>query len=229
MKQHLAIFDLDHTLIPIDSDYQWGQYLIQLGLVDQNSHSQRNAKFYSDYVAGQLDIDEYLAFQLEPLFAHDLGQVEQWRESYAAQHVLPQVQSKPLDLVRFHQTRGDLCMIITGTNDFVTRPIANAFGIEHLIGTQLEVVNNRFTGRKVGTASFREGKIVRLNEFLSSRGQTLQDFETSTFYSDSVNDIPLLEIVTHPVATNPCTRLAAHAKELGWRTMHLFDQLVHPT
>jgi HAD superfamily hydrolase (TIGR01490 family) len=228
VKQHLAIFDLDHTLIPIDSDYQWGQYLIQLGLVDQSTHAPRNAQFYNDYIAGQLDIDAYLAFQLEPLLKYDLNQVKLWRQAYAEQHVYSQIQSKPLELVRWHQARGDLCMIITGTNDFVTRPIADAFGIEHLIGTQLEVANNRFTGRKLGTASFREGKIVRLDEFLSIRKLSLQDFETSTFYSDSVNDIPLLERVTNPVATNPCPRLAQHAELRGWKTLHLFDQLVHP-
>ncbi len=229
MAQHLTIFDLDHTLIPIDSDYQWGQFLIHLGLVDKTAHQVKNNQFYQDYVKGTLDIHAYLAFQLEPLVRVPMQQIELWRAQYTRERITQQIQPAALNLVKQHQERGDLCMIITGTNDFVTRPIADAFGIEHLLGTQLEVINNHFTGRAVGIPSFREGKITRLNEFLQLRNLKISDFESTTFYSDSANDIPLLEKVSHPVATNPDKTLTEHAQARGWKTLHLFDQLVENT
>jgi HAD superfamily hydrolase (TIGR01490 family) len=226
LAQHLTIFDLDHTLIPIDSDYQWGQYLIHLGLVDKASHQAKNDVFYQQYVDGCLDIHAYLAFQLEPLVKVPMAQIEAWRAQYTQERIAQQVKPAALNLVKHHQERGDFCMIITGTNDFVTRPIADAFGIEHLLGTQLEIVNGFFTGRAIGTPSFREGKIVRLAEFLESRNLSMGDFASTTFYSDSANDIPLLEKVSHPVATNPDKTLTALAQARGWKTLQLFDQLV---
>lgn len=225
--QHLAIFDLDHTLIPIDSDYQWGQFLIDLGLTDAALHKAQNDRFYQEYVTGELDIHEYVAFQMTPLMALDLQEVIALRAQYQKDRIAPQLTPKAIELVRFHQDRGDLCMIITGTNDFVTRPIADAFGIEYLLGTQLEVINNRLTGKILGTPSFRDGKVVRLHEFLEQRGERLEQFASTTFYSDSINDIPLLERVTHPVATNPDKKLKAIAEERNWKILNLFDQPVH--
>ncbi len=225
--QHLTIFDLDHTLIPIDSDYQWGQYLIHLGLADAASHHARNMEFYQQYARGQLDIAEYIDFQMTPLKPHDIQQIMVWRDQYARDWVKPQIKPAAKNLVSFHQARGDLCMIITGTNDLVTRPIADAFGIEHLLGTQLEVLNNRLTGRYMGTPSFREGKITRLAEFLETRDLSLSDFASTTFYSDSINDLPLLEKVSNPVATNPDPQLKAIAKERGWKILNLFQEAEH--
>jgi HAD superfamily hydrolase (TIGR01490 family) len=226
LAQHLTIFDLDHTLIPIDSDYQWSQYLIHLGLVDKEAHQAQNDVFYQHYVDGCLDIHAYLAFQLEPLAKVPMAQIEAWRTQYIQERIAEQIKPAALELVKHHQARGDFCMIITGTNDFVTRPIADAFGIEHLLGTQLEVVNGFFTGKLIGTPSFREGKIVRLNQFLKLHNLSISDFASSTFYSDSANDIPLLEKVSHPVATNPDKTLTALAQARGWKTLHLFDQLI---
>jgi HAD superfamily hydrolase (TIGR01490 family) len=228
VSEHLTIFDLDHTLIPIDSDYQWGQFLIHLGLVDPKVHQERNDAFYRDYVAGTLDIHAYLDFQLTPLKPYPIAQVREWRTQYTQERVRSQILPAALNLVKHHQDKGDLCMIITGTNDFVTRPIADAFSIEHLLGTQLEVNNDRFTGRLVGTPSFREGKITRLTEFLAERGKTIENFESVHFYSDSINDLPLLERSTHPVATNPDPKLSQIAQERGWPILRLFETLVKP-
>ncbi len=219
----LALFDLDHTLLPIDSDYEWGRFLARLGVVDEAHQQAENDRFYRDYQAGRLDIAAFLAFQLAPLGAHPPERLHAWHDQFMTEVICPALRDAARDLVRSHQARGDLCAIITATNEFVTGPIARCFGIEHLIATRVERDGPRYTGRSVGTPSFREGKITRLDEWLAGLGHTLADFPRSTFYSDSANDVALLERVTDPVATNPDARLASVARERGWRTLALFE------
>ncbi len=222
MTQHLAIFDLDHTLLPIDSDYEWGRYMIQLGLVDEASHRAQNDVFFAQYNQGTLQIEEYLAFQIAPMTRYDMAQLHTWREQYIAAVIAPKVTPQAVALVQDHQARGDLCIIITGTNEFVTTPIAQLFGVEHLLAVQLEQAAGRYTGKLKGVPSFREGKITRLHQFLEARHQTLNDFEQTYFYSDSANDLPLLKLVKQPIATNPDPTLRAHAQSHGWKTLDLF-------
>ena len=219
---NLALFDLDHTLLPIDSDYEWGRFLARVGAVDPAHQQRENDRFYRDYRAGTLDIQAFLAFQLAPLGAHPPDQLHRWHAQYMSEVIVPALRPSAHALVDQHRARGDLCAIITATNEFVTAPIARRFGIHHLIATQVERDGERYTGRPTGIPSFREGKIARLDAWLGSRGSALADFASSTFYSDSANDVALLERVTHPVATNPDARLAEIARERGWRTLALF-------
>lgn len=219
---NLALFDLDHTLLPIDSDYEWGRFLARVGAVDAAHQQRENDRFYRDYQAGTLDIQAFLAFQLAPLGAHPPAQLHAWHAQFMNEVIVPALRPRAHALVEHHRTRGDLCAIITATNEFVTGPIARRFGIEHLIATQVERDGDGYTGRPTGIPSFREGKIARLEAWLTSRGSALADFASSTFYSDSANDVALLERVTDPVATNPDNRLAEIARERGWRTLALF-------
>jgi HAD superfamily hydrolase (TIGR01490 family) len=219
----LALFDLDYTLLPIDSDYEWARFLIRLGVVDGAEYDRRNDAFFEQYHAGTLDILEFLAFQLAPLAAHPVEQLDAWRERFVDEVIRPRIVDAARALVDRHRTRGDLCAIVTATNEFVTRPIADEFGIEHLVATRIETADGRYTGRPLGTPSFREGKVQRTAEWLASLGRSWSGFARSHFYSDSANDVPLLERVTDPVATNPDARLAALARERGWRTMRLFE------
>ncbi len=220
---NLALFDLDYTLLPIDSDYEWARFLIRLGVVDGAEYDRRNDEFFEQYHAGTLDILEFLAFQLAPLAAHPVARLDAWRERFLDEVIRPRIVDAARALVEHHRTRGDLCAIVTATNEFVTRPIAAEFGIEHLIATRIETADGRYTGRPLGTPSFREGKVQRTAEWLASLGRSWDGFARSHFYSDSANDVPLLERVTDPVATNPDDRLAALARERGWRTMRLFE------
>ncbi len=219
----LALFDLDYTLLPIDSDYEWARFLVRLGVVDGAEYDRRNDVFFEQYHAGTLDIDEFLAFQLAPLAAHPLDTLDAWRERFLDEVIRPRILDGARALVDRHRDRGDLCAIVTATNEFVTRPIASEFGIEHLIATRIESADGRYTGRPLGTPSFREGKVQRTAEWLASLGRSWEGFARSHFYSDSVNDVPLLERVTDPVATNPDPRLASLARERGWRTVQLFE------
>jgi len=219
----LALFDLDYTLLPIDSDYEWARFLIRLGVVDGPEYDRRNDVFFEQYHAGTLDIGEFLAFQLAPLAAHPVEQLDAWRERFVGEVIRPRIVDAARALVDRHRARGDLCAIVTATNEFVTRPIAAEFGIEHLIATRIETADGRYTGRPLGTPSFREGKVQRTAEWLASLGCSWSGFARSHFYSDSTNDVPLLERVTDPVATNPDARLAALAQQRGWRTMRLFE------
>jgi HAD superfamily hydrolase (TIGR01490 family) len=219
----LALFDLDHTLLPIDSDYEWGRFLARVGAVDDAHQQRENDRFYRDYQAGTLDIAAFLAFQLAPLGAHPPEQLRAWHDRFMAEVIDPALRPSAQRLVEQHRERGDLCVIITATNEFVTAPIARRFGIEHLIATQVEREGERYTGRPSGTPSFREGKVIRLDQWLAGLGSRLTDYPRSTFYSDSANDIALLERVTDPVATNPDDKLAAHARARGWRTLALFE------
>jgi HAD superfamily hydrolase (TIGR01490 family) len=219
----LALFDLDHTLLPIDSDVSWANELARLGLVDPQWHQRRNDEFYEDYKAGVLDIDAFLAFQLGPLAEHPRQQLEAWREDFLQRVIFPQIHESALALVRRHQDEGCLCAVVTATNDFITRPIAKVFGIDQLIATEVETnTNGEFTGRHKGLPSFREGKVTRVGQWLALQGLGLEDFKASWFYSDSMNDLPLLAQVSHPVATNPDDRLRAHALAQGWSVLELF-------
>lgn len=219
----LALFDLDNTLLPIDSDHAWSEFLGEVGAIDAHDYARRNDAFYEQYKAGTLVIEDYLRFALAPLAAHPRTQLDDWHRRFMAERIAPHLAHDARELVRRHTDVGDLCAVVTATNEFVTAPIAAAFGIEHLIAVQLERDGERFTGRHAGTPSFREGKIVRVLEWLDGLGLPFDRFDESWFYSDSINDLPLLERVTHPVATNPDERLARIASARGWPVVHLFE------
>jgi HAD superfamily hydrolase (TIGR01490 family) len=209
----LAIFDLDNTLIAGDSDYLWGQFLVDSGVVDRAFYEAANARFYEDYKSGYLDIVEFLEFALSPLAAHNPATLYRWREAFVEAKILPILLPAARALIEKHRTMGDIPLIITATNGFVTEPIAKLYGIEHLIATMPEFADGRYTGRFVGTPCFRDGKVARLEEWLAEQHH---DLSGSWFYSDSHNDLPLLSRVTHPVAVDPDDTLALHAKEKGW-------------
>ncbi|WP_118183533.1 HAD family hydrolase [Paraburkholderia phosphatilytica] len=224
---NLALFDLDHTLIPTDSDHEWGRFMVKQGIVEAESFSAQNDRFFADYKAGVLDIHAYLVAMLTPLAKYSRAELRALHEQYMRESITPKIAQVALDLVRQHQDAGDLCCMVTATNAFITAPIAEAFGIETLIACEVETIDGHpesaFTGRPTGTPSYREGKIVRTEAWLTSLGKTWADFGRSYFYSDSHNDIPLLEKVTDPVATNPDDTLRAHAKARGWRILELFQ------
>lgn len=220
-RQNLALFDLDNTLLAGDSDYNWSLFLIEQGLLDANTHRARNEQFYLDYKNGCLDIMAFLKFQLQPLSQHPKSFLDALHVKYMAQVIRPMMTEKAQALVNQHQAAGDLCLVITATNSFVTKPIATAYGIEHLIGTDPEMVDGEFTGGVTGVPSFQEGKVTRLNAWLAARGQRLNDFSTSYFYSDSHNDLPLMKLVTNPVAVDADPTLTAYAKEKGWPQISL--------
>ena len=217
----LALFDLDNTLLAGDSDYEWGQFLVDHGVLDRESYEAQNRTYYEQYVAGRLDIHEYLGFALRPLAEHTAQDLERWHAEFMRLRVLPMISDAARALVRGHLEARDVCAIITATNSFVTAPIARAFGVEHLIATEPEVREGRFTGRVAGTPCFREGKLARLEQWLAARGQRLRDFAQSVFYSDSHNDLALLARVTRPVAVDPDEALAAEARRRGWAVISL--------
>ena len=217
----LALFDLDNTLLAGDSDYEWGQFLVDRGVLDRESYEAQNRAYYDQYVAGTLDIHEFLGFALRPLAAHEPADLERWHAEFMAARIRPMIGTPARELVRKHLAAGDLCAIITATNSFVTRPIAREFGIEHLIATEPEQRNGRFTGKVAGIPCFREGKVTRLDEWLAARGKRLGDFAETTLYSDSHNDLALLERVRQPVAVDPDEKLAAAAKTRGWAVISL--------
>jgi HAD superfamily hydrolase (TIGR01490 family) len=220
MTSRLALFDLDNTLLAGDSDFEWAQFLIEQGVLDREVYEARNQEFYDRYRAGTLDIYEFLDFQLKPLARHPRAQLDAWHREFMATRIRPLVRGPATALVERH--RGDLCVLVTATNSFVTAPIAALFGIGHLIATEPEEIDGRYTGRVSGTPSFREGKVQRLESWLAARGTHLQQFE-SWFYSDSLNDLPLLEHVTHPVAVDPDDTLRAHAVKHGWPVISLHE------
>ena len=215
----LALFDLDNTLLAGDSDYEWAQYLIDRGVLEREGYEARNNEFFEQYKAGVLDIYEFLDFQLKPLAEHDRSTLDAWRSGFMQERIMPIIRAEARTLIERH--RGDTCIIITATNSFVTAPIAQALGIAHLIATEPEERGGRFTGRVAGTPCFREGKITRLESWLGERRLSLAAFEQSWFYSDSVNDLPLLERVTHPVAVEPDDRLEAAARAQGWPILRM--------
>jgi HAD superfamily hydrolase (TIGR01490 family) len=220
---NLTLFDLDGTLLPLDSDHAFGEFLIEQGWVDGPTHRLRNDAFYADYLAGCLDIAAYTEFATSPWRNRTAEELAQAIERFLASHIRPALQPGALDLVQEHQRAGDRVAIVTATNDFVTRPIARLFGVDTLIATELERdPGGCVTGAIRGVPAFREGKIARVRDWLADQGLELDHFGRSTFYSDSINDLPLLEQVSHPVATNPAPALAHIAQQRGWPVLKLF-------
>jgi len=217
----LALFDLDNTLLSGDSDYEWAQFLIERGVLDRSEYEAKNERFFRHYKEGRLDIHEFLDFQLAPLAHHPREELDRWHAEFMAARVKPIIRAKGRELVRRHLAQNHLCAIVTSTNAYITAPIARELGIEHLLATELEVRGGKFTGKPSGTPSFRLGKVTRLAEWLGERGQTLASFEASWFYSDSHNDMPLLERVTHPVAVDPDEVLRGEALARGWPIISL--------
>lgn len=214
----LAIFDLDNTLLGGDSDYLWGQFLVEQGLVDGEHYECENQQFYQAYEAGTLDIYAYQAFMLRPLAGRPQAELRAWRERFMAEKIQPILLPKAEELLNQHRAAGDILLIITATNRFITAPIAERLGVSHLLATEPEMVDDRYTGRTVGIPCFQQGKVERLNRWLTDQGVNLAD---SWFYSDSHNDLPLLNQVTHPVAVDPDPTLARHAQQQGWPIISL--------
>jgi HAD superfamily hydrolase (TIGR01490 family) len=214
----LAIFDLDNTLISDDSDHLWGEFLVEQNLVNGNDYAQINTKFYNDYCQGQLDINEYLKFALSFLAEHPLEKLYQWREQFIDQKIRPLILPSAQELVKKHRDKGDTLMVITATNRFVTEPIVDLFGIKTMLATEPELVDGRYTGQYVGAPCYQQGKVSRLASWLKENSADLNE---STFYSDSHNDIPLLEKVTSPVAVDPDDKLKSYASAQGWQIISL--------
>lgn len=217
----LALFDLDNTLLNGDSDFEWAQFLISRGVLDPEVHEAENRRFYEQYKDGTLDIHAFLDFQLAPLARHPRAQLDAWHEDFMAERILPMIGDKARMLVKRHLDAGALTAIVTATNHFVTAPICREFGIPHLIATIPAERDGQFTGKVQGIPSFKEGKIVRVEDWLQTLGHGWHSFESSYFYSDSRNDLPLLKRVTHPVAVDPDDVLRAAALEAGWPIMSL--------
>ena len=214
----LAIFDLDNTLLGGDSDTLWGEFLADRGYVDSEAYAREHRCYYRDYVAGRLDILEFLRFQLGLLAQHDMPTLCRWRGQYLQEKILPIMLPKAHALLRQHRDQGHTLLIVTATNRFITEPIARLLDVEHLIATEPEIVGERYSGEVVGTPSFREGKVVRLIEWLQTQQKTL---EGSWFYSDSHNDLPLLKRVANPVAVDPDEILAVEASQRNWPIISL--------
>jgi len=218
---NLVLFDLDNTLLNGDSDFEWSQFLIRIGVLDRELFEVRNLAFYEQYKAGTLDIHEFLDFQLKPLSRHSRKTLDVWHLQFMRENVLPMITQPARELVNRHRAAGDVCVIITTTNSFVTAPIAREFGVEHLIATEPEHRDGEFTGNVADVPCFREGKVIRLGNWLAAHDWNLDSFTDSTFYSDSLNDLPLLCKVKHPVAANPDATLRAHAERHGWQIINL--------
>ncbi len=220
---NLALFDLDNTLLAGDSDFEWAQFLISKGVVDREVQEARNIQFYEQYKAGTLDIYEFLNFQLAPLTRHPRQELDAWHREYMERHIRPIMTVKSRTLVLEHLAAGDLCAIVTATNSFVTGPITREFGIPHLIGTvpAVDVHSGAFSGQPTGTPSFQGGKIIRVEQWLESLGLWWGSFENSFFYSDSHNDLPLMEKVSMPIAVDPDDTLRAHASAHNWQILSL--------
>ena len=215
----LAIFDLDNTLLRGDSDHVWGEFLVEQGAVDRTRFASENNRYYAAYLAGTLDIYEFLEqHQLRPLAEHDRATLERWRTEFVRTKITPLITPAARALVERHRARGDTLLIITATNRFITAPIAESFNIPHLIATEPDEVNGQFTGKVAGVPSYREGKVERLSEWLNDRHESL---DGSWFYSDSHNDLPLLNLVDHPVAVNADETLAEYARTRGWPMIEL--------
>lgn len=217
----LVLFDLDNTLLSDDSDFQWAQFLISKGVLDREVYESRNQVFFDNYKAGTLDIFEFLDFQLAPLARHAREVLDTWHREFMATVIRPVITQKARDLVNKHLAEDSIVAIVTATNVFVTSPIAREFGIPHLIGTVPAQEGGRFTGKPRGTPAFQKGKIERVEAWLESMGLWWGAFESTHFYSDSRNDLPLLEIVSHPVAVDPDDTLRKHAEDKGWPVISL--------
>ena len=223
-EKSLCLFDLDDTLLPMDSDHAWGEFVIRLGWVDEAEFRRRNDAFYAQYKAGQLDIHAYIAFATEPLRERSVQQAAEAHARFMREVIAPELRTAALTLVQEHQRRGDWVALVTATNDFITAPIARALGIADLLAVRLERGHGgTITGRIEGTPSYREGKVRRVEEWLATRGATWANFARISVYSDSPNDLPLLERATDPVATNPSEALLTVARARGWRILKLFE------
>jgi HAD superfamily hydrolase (TIGR01490 family) len=224
---NLTLFDLDHTLLPLDSDYSWGLFTTAIGWTDPDTFKQRNDIFYAQYQTGTLDIHEYVRFATAAIKHHGAIDSIAARDCFMREIITPAIKPQALDLVEQHQQAGDTVVIITATNEFVTRPIADAFGVQTLIAVELEQSQHSpgevpwITGEIRGIPSFREGKVTRLKQWLAESNVDPNTLNV-TFYTDSMNDLPLMENVNHPVATNPDDRLRSLATERGWRILDLF-------
>ncbi|HQR20997.1 MAG TPA: HAD family phosphatase [Burkholderiaceae bacterium] len=219
---HLALFDLDHTLLPIDSADTWSHHVVRRGGLDAAEYGARIRHFAEEYRAGTFDVDACVRFQMELLAAFPRADLDAWHAEFMDRHVNPAVREQAIALVETHRAQGHEPALVTGTNAYVITPIARAFGIEHVLAVEPEQNEGRFTGGFVGTHTYQDGKVRKVEEFLNARGRTLADTVT-TFYSDSINDLPLLERVTYPVVTNGDARLVALARERGWPTLQLFE------
>ncbi len=217
----LALFDLDNTLLTGDSDFEWAQFLIEQGVIDRELYEAKNQRFYEQYKAGTLDIDEFLDFQLKPLSRHSRKVLDGWHAEFMRSKVRGMMGRPAQELVAGHRAAGDVCVVITATNSFVTAPIARAFGVGHLIATEPEQKEGEFTGGVAGVPCFREGKVARLEGWMAGHGWGWSSFSDTTFYSDSLNDLPLLSKVKRPVAVDPDPTLRAHAEQNGWRIISL--------
>ncbi|PHS69932.1 MAG: HAD-IB family hydrolase [Methylophaga sp.] len=214
----LTIFDLDNTLLGGDSDYLWGEFLVEQQVVNGEWYQKNNQNFYDQYLAGTMDIFEFLAFQLKPLADNSIADLNIWRDKYLAEKIEPIILSPGRALIAQHQQQGDTLLIITATNSFITAPIAEKLTIQHLIATEPEMINGTYTGKVDGTPSYQQGKVERLQDWLSKHHQTLKG---SYFYSDSHNDLPLLNLVDHPIAVDPDPKLRAIAQQKGWKILSL--------
>ena len=218
---NLALFDLDNTLLTSDSDFEWSQFLIEKKVLDRKEYESRNLEFYEQYKSGTLDINQFLDFQLQPLSLYPRTQLDDWHNEFMAKKIMSQIAPGAYKLINEHMLGGDLCIIITATNRFVTEPIARILGINNLIATDPGQEDGEFTGQVSGTPCFREGKITRLEDWMDEHNLTWLSFLESWFYSDSLNDIPLLEKVTNPVAVDPDSTLEKYAKENNWPIISL--------
>ncbi len=214
----LAIFDLDHTLINGDSDYLWGEYMVEKGIVEEQEYRQRNLVFYQDYQRGKLDNDTYLAFALEPLTRYSLDELYAWRADFIEQWIRPIIVGGAEGLLRKHREEGHELLIISATNLFITEPIAALFGVPTILSTEPEIVDNRYTGRYLGTPTYQQGKVIVLEAWLAETGH---DLVGSYFYSDSINDLALLERVENPVVVHPDAELKSIAEKRDWRIIDL--------
>ncbi len=214
----LALFDLDETLISGDSDYEWGAHLVEIGKVDAEYYANENERFYKEYLAGTLDVQAFLKFALQPLANHPFNELCEWREEYINQRIKPIIKPKAIELINKHRDAGDHLVIVTATNSFITKPTKEIFGMDDLIATEPEMKNGQFTGNVHGTPSFGPGKVTRLKEWLINSSHSL---DGSYFYSDSRNDIPLLELVSHPITVDADEKLSEHASQNSWQQISL--------
>ena len=222
-RPRLALFDLDHTLLPLDSDYEWGEFTLRKGWCDKEAFGKRNAGFFADYQKGTLDIHEYVRFATEAIRKLGPEAANDAHHAFMQEVIEPHIQPEARKLLQQHRDAGDTVVIVTATNEFVTRPIAKALGVEHLLAVNLERdASGWITGEIDGIPTMRVGKVTRMESWMAERGLSW-DTVDSIFYSDSMNDVPLLEKVNTPVATNPDERLRALATERGWRILDLLE------
>ncbi|MGS0741157.1 histidinol-phosphatase [Glaciimonas sp. GG7] len=222
---NLALFDLDHTLLPIDSDFEWGQFLIRIGAVDADAFKKSNAEWFAQYQAGTLDPVKYLEFTFGTLSAFPRKQLDAWHAQFMKEVIVPRITPQALDLLQQHHDAGDLVAIVTATNSFVTEPIAKALGVDFLIAADPETTDDgEITGNLLDTPTYGPGKVIHTHAWLATMDMTLDSFPRTFFYSDSHNDLPLMKLVTDPIATNPNAQLKAHADEHGWSILNLFDK-----